>query len=78
MSFFVWRKQVNATGLRTDYLFPMPSALSGLARILDIGCTYTSYNRSESPEEADWKAIYSDWAIVGQDLTRATRKFDGK
>ena len=78
MSFFVWRKRVNAMGLRSDYLFPMPSALSGIARILDIGGNYTSYNRSASPEEADSKAIYSDWAIVGQDLTRAARNFDGK
>ena len=84
--FFAWRKRVNAAGLKTDYLFPMPSALSGVARILDIGCTYTSYNRSATPEynrsatpeDVDAKAIYSDWAAVGQDLIRATRNFDGK
>ena len=76
--FFAWRKRVNVTGLRSDYLFPMPGTLSGVARILDIGGTYTSYNRSETPEEADSKAIFSDWAIVGQDLTRAARKYDGK
>jgi len=71
--FFAWRKRVNTAGLRSDFLFPMPSALSGAARILDIGGTYTSCNRSETPEDADAKAICSDWAIVGQDLARAAR-----
>jgi len=61
---------------RTVFLFPMPSALSGIARILDIGCTYNAYNHSDSPEEADWKAIYSDWAIVGQDLVSAAREIN--
>ena len=76
--FFVWRKRVNAAGLRSDFLFPMPSALSGMARILDIGGAYNSYNLSATPEDADCKAIYSDWAIVVQDLTRAAQNFDGK
>jgi len=74
--FFAWRKRVNAQGLRSDYSFPLPSALSGIARVLDIGCAYTSYNRGASPEEVDCKALYSDWAIVGQDLIHAARNFD--
>ena len=76
--FFSWRKRVKGTSLRSDFLFPIPSAVSGVARILDIGCTYTSLNRSETPEEADYKSVFSDWTIVGQDLTRAARNFDGK
>ena len=48
----------------------MPSLLTGMARILDLGATLSkhSYNFSATPEEADSEAIWSDWVMVGQDI----------
>jgi hypothetical protein len=63
---------------RSAFLFPLPSAISGIARILDLGGTYTACNRSATPEETDWKALFSDWAITGQDLISAAREINGK
>jgi len=76
--FYIWRKRMEAGNWRSDFMVPMPSAISGIARILDLGGTYNSYNRSATPEEADCRAIYSDWAITGQDLIRAARETNGK
>lgn len=53
---------------RTDFLFAQPSFGSGLARVLDLFGLFDSYNESPKPAEADARAIYSDWAMIGQDL----------
>jgi len=55
----------------TDYLFATPTFLSGVARVFDLGCQFDSYNVSPDPEEADARAIFSDWLAVGMDIARA-------
>ena len=50
--------------------FATPSFLSGMARTLDLFATFDSYNTS-SGEEADARAIRSDWYMVGTDLYKA-------
>ena len=52
----------------SDYLFATPSFLGGMASILDLGSTMTLYNESLTPEEADSKAVFSDWTVVGHDI----------
>lgn len=54
-------------------LFSRPSFLEGMARVLDIGATFDSYNSSRTESEADARAICSDWCMVGQDLIGATK-----
>jgi hypothetical protein len=56
-------------------LYATPSFLSGMARTLDIGCTFDSYNTSGSAEEADRIAIASDWYAVGSDLRHVTNRY---
>jgi len=62
----------------TDFLVASPSFLSGFARTLDIGATLRehSYAFSPTPEEADLRAVASDWRMVGTDLRVAVRQFD--
>ena len=57
--------------VKTDFLFAQPSFASGAARVLDLWGSFDDYNISESPLEADGKAIASDWLIVGQELCDA-------
>lgn len=52
----------------TDDLFARPSFLSGAARVLDLAGTFDQYNSSESDEEADFRALQSDWAAIGWDM----------
>ena len=61
---------------RTTALFSMPSFFRGMSSVLDVGSTLTVYNTSRSPEEADSKAIYSDWAAVGEDILFAARRWE--
>lgn len=59
---------------RTGRLFARPSFLEGVARVIDIGATLNVYNQDSTGNEADAKAIYSDWFAVGDDLRSAIRK----
>jgi hypothetical protein len=60
---------------RTTFLYATPSFLLGMAAVLDMGATLTVYNESRSPEEADFKAIYSDWVATGDDISSALNKW---
>jgi hypothetical protein len=57
--------------VKTDFLFAQPSFASGAARLLDLWGQFDDYNGSETPAEADAKAIASDWLVVGQDIVDA-------
>jgi hypothetical protein len=55
----------------TDFLFARPSFASGMARLVDFGCTFDQYNISDSTVEADVRASVSDWLSVGDDIKAA-------
>ena len=60
----------------TDFLFATPSFIAGMGRAIDIGGTMSFYNLSDTPAEADERAILSDWLAVGNDMRRAFKEFD--
>lgn len=53
---------------RTGFLFPNTNFWIGMGSILNIAGDYFTFNTSESGKEADYKALESDWAIIGQDI----------
>lgn len=62
---------------RTDFLFATPSFLTGMGSIFNIaGDNYFEYNLSENGNEADAKALASDWGVVGSDIMEALLLFD--
>jgi hypothetical protein len=61
--------------VRTDFLFAQPSFWSGVGRLLDLWSKFDDYNISPSAEEADMRALYSDWRITGQDVRDAWVSF---
>ncbi len=62
--------------VQSDFLTAEPSFVSGAARLLDWWGTYDSYNVSRNGREADAKAMFSDWRMVGQDLAEAIVEFE--
>ena len=62
----------------SDLLFARPSFIEGVARILDFSGTLNEYNSCDTGEEADARAILSDWQAVGSDIEDASKKFDGR
>jgi len=56
---------------RSGRLFSNPSFVNGFARALDVGATFNEYNQNDTPEEADYWALWSDWHSVGDDLSYA-------
>ena len=53
---------------RTARLFAVPSIITGTAKLVDIGATFDEYNSNETPTEADFWSLWSDWYAVGDDL----------
>ena len=60
-------------GEDTGFLFAHPSFLQGFSSVLDLGGTLVEYNISITPQEADSRAIASDWAITGKDFKAAIK-----
>ncbi len=54
----------------TDHLFPRTNSIIGAGSIFNIAGNYFEFNYSSSDEEADSKAIESDWGTVGCDLEK--------
>ena len=64
--------------VKTDFLFAQPSLSSGAARVFDLFGQFDEYNRSDSPAEADAKALASDWILVGQDFCEAIEQYESE
>lgn len=60
---------------RTDYLFVRGSFLSGVGSLLGIFSPYYTFNYSKSEQEADHRAIESDFGVVGYDIRSALNSF---
>lgn len=60
--------------MSTDYLFTRPTFLSGMASIANVTGTVL-YNASSTEQEADRKAIMSDWYVTGEDLRKALETY---
>lgn len=55
----------------STFLFPTPSAVRGAGRLLDLGGTLTGYQASPNGAIADSRALWHDWAAVGDALLEA-------
>lgn len=64
------------TKLLKSALFATPSFIGGIAAVFDLGSTLTNYNFSNTPEEADFKALRSDWVTVGTDIREAVIEWE--
>jgi hypothetical protein len=60
----------------SEFLFATRSFISGAARVLDLYGVFDVYNFSFTAYEADFKAIRSDWNVVGQDIWSAMKLFE--
>ncbi|HEU5350920.1 MAG TPA: hypothetical protein VFU55_04945 [Terracidiphilus sp.] len=64
--------------VKTDFLFAQPSFNAGAGRVLDLWGVFDDYNRSETPLEADAKAIAADWIVAGQDILDAIEQYESE
>ncbi len=56
------------TDIRTDFLFPKRNFWTGFSSVLGIFGESNIFNTSKSGEEADYKALKSDWEMIGEDF----------
>ena len=61
----------DALFARTARLFAVPSCITGVSKLVDVGATFDEYNANETPKEADFWSLWSDWCAVGDDLRYA-------
>jgi hypothetical protein len=64
--------------LQTDFLVPRMTWLTGAGTVFNLAGRFYCYNTSETEEEADARAVFSDWSMVGEDLRGAMRGFSRK
>lgn len=57
------------------FLFASFSFFEGIGRVLDITGTMVGYNGSPTIEEADNRALCSDWQTVGDDLKNVMNSY---
>lgn len=62
-------------GSLSNFRFARSSWLSGLARVLDIGGTFTDYNRGSTAAETDWFALASDTEMISRDFWVAVKSY---
>ena len=67
---------MNKYGSYTDILYSRRSILRGIARAFDLFGSFRIYNTSVTEQEADCKAIYSDWITVGNDLRNSIYEYE--
>lgn len=53
---------------RTDFLLQKNNFLIGLGSVLSIEGNYFEFNKSKSSQDADIKALKSDWYNIGEDI----------
>ena len=63
--------ELAGIGYRSTFLFGSPTWKEGVGRLVDFGDTLTEYNISPTPEAADFRALWMDWAAVGDDIRSA-------
>ncbi len=59
---------------RSDFLFSTPSFLIGFGSVLNIAGNYYSFNYSSTGNGADYKAIKSDWGVIGSDIEKVSNQ----
>ena len=62
--------------LTSDFLVAAPSFLSGAGRLFDWYGLYDLYNVSRNGREADARAMFADWRMVGQDIEETILEFE--
>ena len=65
---------MNTLFNRSGRLVANPSFIDGIGRTFDLLGNQDIYNEDQIPEEADTKALFSDWASVGDHLISAVEE----
>jgi hypothetical protein len=62
--------------IQSDFLIAAASFASGAGRLLDWYGLYDLYNVSADGQQADAKAMFADWRLVGEDISDAMQEFE--
>lgn len=60
----------------TDFLFVTPSFVNGMGRSIDLFGSFSEYNISKTPQEADARALRNDVRAIGDDFKKAFNLLD--
>lgn len=65
----------QSVGRYTFRLFGRSTFLEDIATIVSLDSTFDRYHTDDTPEEADYQAIVSDWKAVGADMWYTINKY---
>ncbi len=63
---------------KSNLLFPRTNFLVGMGSVFNISGNYFRFNYSKSSEEADLKALESDWGVIGEDIKEVFHSLSGE
>ena len=58
--------------------YPRPSFLRGMGSVLDLFGVFGGYRLANDEQDADARALYSDFRAVGMDLTEAMARYESE
>jgi len=61
---------------KTDFLLPNNDFIVGWGSVLNLLGSYFEYDYSKTPNEADLKALESDWQNIGEDIRKSFEKIE--
>jgi hypothetical protein len=65
----------NVNNICSDFLFSKSTFLTGMGSVMNLSGNYYNFNYSKGEREADEKAIKSDFAMIGKDISDSMSKF---
>ena len=63
------------SGYSTLFLVTKPTMAKGTGSVFNIWGNYYGFNMSETEQEADRRALDSDWGMIGEDFRKALELF---
>lgn len=77
MTELLLKVKTRALSQYSNILFARPSLIEGAARIADLSGTLNVYSESDSPQAADYNALWADWCQVGFELREGMNQHAG-
>ena len=62
--------------LSSDFLFTNPTFVVGMGSVLNLKGNFFPFSYSSGPDEADIRALYSDFGVTGEDLHTALKSYE--
>lgn len=69
---------INKFDYYSNFMSQKPNLISGISRVMDLGCTYNTFYIHDNSYKADKKMLKSDWTAIGADILFTLNKISSE